>query len=387
MGSITKTTRPGNGNSKPVTTYRAFIRRTVNGKQVSKSKVFRSREQAKDWLRNNEHDGNLTAMAQQRGPTFAALVEQFVHAPADRGTKYWTPKHLEFWREEFGHMPVGEISRRVINAAKAKLLATPASRGGFGGTQATGETLTPATVNRYLASLSSVFNYAVAAEIIDVHPIKAGGVRKLTEGPGRDRILTADEERRLYEAAEASSWPMMRLFLRVLLTTGARRNEVLALKWEHLHFPESVAIVPETKNGDPRALPLVDDVKEALEAAYAARPEGTEYVFHDPRKPSRPKSIDTVWEHVRKRAGLWKDRGDRRSHVVLHTTRHTVPTRLLRRGANVAQVSKLTGHKTLAMLNRYTHLAAQDSVDLVKTLLVDDPAPSPTPPDAADEET
>lgn len=95
MGSIAKTTRLDTATGKPVTTYRAFVRRTVNGKQVSKSQVFRSREQAKDWLRNNEHDGILTTMAQQRGPTFAALVEQFVHTPPDRGTKYWSSKHLE----------------------------------------------------------------------------------------------------------------------------------------------------------------------------------------------------------------------------------------------------------------------------------------------------
>lgn len=180
----------------------------------------------------------------------------------------------------------------------------------------------------------------------------AGKVRKLKENPGRRRILTAEEEQRLYTAAEASSWPMMRLYLRMLLTTGARKSEVLNLRWRDVHLDDSVAILPTSKNGEARALPLVSDVKADLVAAQTVRPIKSYFVFFDPRHPDKTKNVDTIWRLVRERAGLLNDREDRLDRVVLHTTRHTNATKLLRNGANIAQTANITGHKTLAMLKR-----------------------------------
>lgn len=373
MGSITKTSKVDK-NGKTVTTYRAFIRRTVAGKSVSKSKVFASKTEATTWLRNTENDASLAQLGRVRGPTFSDLIEDFVKAPPVRGTKFWTPAQLEFWRDEFGNMKTGEISRGDINAAVAKLQNSTAKRGSFTGTKETGKVLTPATVNRYLASLSSVFNYAINHEIVEVHPLKAGKVKKLKEGGGRRRILTPDEEQRLYDAAKESRWPMMHLFLRVFLTTGARKSEVLKLRWQDVNLDESVAIIPKTKNDDPRALPLVSDVKAALLEAKKVRPLKSDLVFYDPKHPERPKPIKETWDAVRKRAGLYQDREDPLDQVFLHTTRHTVATKLLKKGANIAQTANITGHKTLAMLKRYTHLAAADAVELAQKLLVDDDA-------------
>jgi integrase len=375
MGSITEVrktkTDKTTGKVSSVTTYRAFIRRTVGGKSVSKSKVFATRGKAKEWLRNNENDEALAALGKVSGPTFADLIESFVKAPPKRGTKFWSASHLEFWREQFGQMKTGAISRGDINSAVSILQNKPALRVSAGRVKETNETITPATVNRYLASLSSVLNFALDQEIIEVHPLKAGRVRKLKESKGRRRILTAEEEQRLYYAAAGSSWPMMGLFLRVCLTTAARKSEVLKLRWKDIHLDESIAILPTSKNDEPRALPLLADVKAALVEAQKVRPLASDFVFFDPRHPERPKNIDTVWKFVRERAGLWKDREDALDRVVLHTTRHTVATKLLKKGANIAQTANITGHKTLAMLKRYTHLAAQDAVDLAERMLSD----------------
>lgn len=375
MGSITEVrktkTDKTTGKVSSVTTYRAFIRRTIGGKSVSKSKVFATRGKAKEWLRNNENDEALAALGKVSGPTFADLIESFVKAPPKRGTKFWSASHLEFWREQFGQMKTGAISRGDINSAVSILQNKPALRASAGSVKETNETITSATVNRYLASLSSVLNFAIDQEIIEVHPLKAGKVRKLKESTGRRRILTAEEEQKLYEAAEGSTWPAMRLFLRVCLTTGARKSEVRNLRWRDIHLADSVAILPTTKNGEPRALPLVADVRAALVEAKNGHLLQSDFVFYDPRHPERPKNVDTIWKFVRQRAGLWKDRDDRLDQVVLHSTRHTVATKLLKRGANIAQTANITGHKTLAMLKRYTHLAAQDAVDLAERMLSD----------------
>nr|CUV26865.1 Integrase family protein (modular protein) [Ralstonia solanacearum] len=364
MGSIVTRKAPDGAVS-----YRAFVRRTVNGKQVGKSKVFRTKKEADQWMRDNESTAALTAIGTSTGPTFGALLDAFVVAPPTKGTRYWAASHIDFWRAELGVMKTREIDRGTINTCKAKLMAQQARHHTPDGTKETGKKLTPATVNRYLASLSSVMNFAVQRNIIDHHPMKAGQVRKEQESNGRRRILTQDEERRLYAACEASSWPMMRLFLRVCLTTGARKSEVLRLRWQDVDMARSVAWLHNTKNGDSRAMPLVSDVKASLADADKVRPLKSDYVFYDPRHPERPKEIAEVWKAVRKRAGLWQDRDDPLDQVVLHTTRHTTATKLVRSEKNLAKVQAVTGHKTLAMLSRYTHLDTDDAVDLAERAL------------------
>lgn len=103
--------------------------------------------------------------------------------------------------------------------------------------------------------------------------------------------------------------------------------------------------------------------------ALEAEPRVSEFVFYDPRHPARPKNIATVWTACRKAAGLLKDRDDPLDRVYLHSTRHTAITRLLKGGANLAQAAAVSGHKTVAMLARYSHLAAADSVELAERLL------------------
>lgn len=368
MGSITKR-KSISTSGKTVTTYRAFIRRSVNGKEVSKSKVFDTPTDAKKWLRENESDTGLKAIAGATGPTFGALLDAFVLAPPSKGTKFWLPSHIDFWRAELGAMKTGAIDRGTINACKAKLMVKPATKSTLGGTKDLGKPVTPATVNRYLASLSSVFNFAMQRGVITLHPMKGGAVGKEKESKGRRRILTPAEEQALYAACDASKWAPMRLFLRLCLTTAARKSEVLGLRWDYIDLDRSVAMLPTSKNDDARALPLVGDVKAALIEAKKVRALNSEYVFFDPRRPEQPKNIDALWRAVRQRAGLWQDREDVLDHVVLHSTRHTATTKLVRQEKNIARVQAVTGHKTLAMLGRYTHLDTDEAVILAERAL------------------
>lgn len=371
MGSITKGERLDKATGRKVVVFRAYVRRAG----VSKSKVFRTSSEAKAWLRENEHGLALAEAAKARGKTLAALIEDFALEPPAPGRRYWAPQHLEFWAAQIGALPVREVSRKDINAALATLRTMPAKRGGFGGVKATGATLSAGTVNRYLASLSSVFNFALEREIVDEHPMKGGKVKKLKESNGRRRVLTAEEEVRLMAAAEASTWPMLALFVRLCMTTAARRGEALRLRWRDVNLAESVAILPKTKNDRPRALPLVADVRAALEQAQKVKPLHSDWVFFDPKDPSKPKNIASEWKTCRINAGLYNDRDDPLDRVVLHTTRHTAVTRMLKGGANLAQAAAVSGHQTLAMLKRYEHLAAADAVELAQRLLAGESAP------------
>jgi integrase len=364
MGSIVKIKRTDKATGKTITVHRAYVRREGF---ASKSKVCKTEREAKEWLRNNDAESTLEKAGS--GQLLKELIEDFTMAPAGKGTRYWTNSHLDFWRAQLGNMRVREISRGDINAAKAKLQNKPALRSTPGGSKVTGQRLTAATVNRYLASLSSVFNFAMEREIVDVHPMKGGKVSKLEESGGRTRILNAEEEARLMAAAKTSTWPMLHLFVRTCLTTAARRSEVLKLRWRDLRLEDSIAVLGKTKNGQPRALPLVSDVKTALAAAAKVRPLHSDFVFYNPKNPAKPINPDAVWRKCRQDAGLLNDRDDPLDRVYLHTTRHTGVTKMLKGGANLAQAAVVSGHRTLAMLKRYEHLAAADSVELAERLL------------------
>jgi integrase len=368
MGSIVTVEKADKVSGKKVVRYRAFIRRKG---YAATSATFDTKTEAKEWLRNNEGDGKLIRAS--AGGNFADLVEAFMKAPVTDGTKWRTPSQLDFWLQKFGNMKVGKIGRADINLALASLQVKNAHHRSIDGTiTETDRLITPATVNRYRATLSSVFNYALDHAIVEVNPLRGGKIGKLTESKGRRRILSKEEEQRLYAAADESGWQMMRLFIRMCFTTAARKSEVLRLRWRDINLEDSVAIVPKTKNGDPRALPLVDDVRASLRLAEKIKPLQSDYVFFDPKKPERPKSIDTTWRFVRERAGLFQDQDDPLDQVVLHSTRHTGATRLIKGGANIAQVAAVTGHKSLSQLKRYTHFDTQDSVDLAQRFLSGD---------------
>lgn len=365
MGSIVK--ESVNRGGKQVTRYRAHVRRTGF---KSQSRTFYTHTEAKAWLRNAESDAEQKKDQDKGIYRFSAVADLFAKTPPRRGTKFWSPTHLGYWEEQFGTRDIKTITRADINVSLAALQVKKVERRTITGQiKQTERPISSSTANRYLASLSSVFNFALDAGLIDRHPIKGGQVRKLTEGSGRTRILTAEEEDRLIAEAERSTWPPMALFLRLALTTGARKSELLRLRWTDIDLDRRIAVLPKTKNGEARTLPLVQSVRDELKAAKKVQPLASDLVFFDPKNPIRPKVVETVWKHVRQRAGLEADRADSLDRVVLHSTRHTAATKLIRGGANLIQAAAVTGHKTVSMLSKYTHLGADDVVALADRLL------------------
>ncbi|MBC9071826.1 site-specific integrase [Thauera sp. CAU 1555] len=362
MGSVVEHKRTDKRTGKTVTQYRAHIRRVGFG---SRSKVFATKREALDWIRNNESDNALTKRASAGGKTLASLIEDFIAAGV---CQYASQAHLAYWCDQLGNKLVSEITHGDINGALLSLRTRGGRRFTPDGIKPSGKPLTPATINRYAAALSAVFNFAQAHGVIDAHPMKGGKVKKLKEGPGRQRILTPEEETRLLETARAARWDGMYLFVLMLLTTAARKSEVLNLRWRDLDLGRGIAVLGKTKNGAARALPLVAEVRKGLAELSKVRPINSDFVFYDPKQPGRPKNVDTAWQFVRERAGL-NDSDDPVHRVVLHTTRHTGVTKIIRNGANLAQAALISGHKTLAMLKRYEHLAADDVLQLAEHAL------------------
>jgi integrase len=195
----------------------------------------------------------------------------------------------------------------------------------------------PATVNRELACLKTLFNKAVEWAKLEESPL--GAVKKFKEPPGRERILDAGEARRLVDCADLSIKPV----LIVALNTGMRRNEILSLRWVNVDFVKGFIFIEDSKNGKSRKVPMNAAVFEALHNL----PRKHEYVFFNEETKSHVKDIKTGFKAACRRAEI--------EGLRLHDLRHTAASKMIEAGADLVTVSKILGHSSIQMTMRYAH--------------------------------
>jgi integrase len=206
------------------------------------------------------------------------------------------------------------------------------------------------TVIRELAYFSSIINHARREWGINIqNPIQH--VRKPNSPKGRARILTSAERVNLLQALEPTGrkniWTKPIVIL--ALETAMRRGELLALKWENIDLVRQTALLPDTKNGTARRVPLS---KNAVELLRALPSSITGVVF-----PVKFFTVDAAFKRALKKTDI----GD----FHFHDLRHTAITAMAEKLPNLMELSAVTGHKSLAMLKRYYH---PDVEDLAKKL-------------------
>ena len=173
---------------------------------------------------------------------------------------------------------------------------------------------------------------------------------KLKENPGRDRVLSDDEISRLLTACRLSKSPYLYCFVLASLTTGARQGEILGLEWRHVDFENKLAYLKETKNGRPRSISLADPVIVELMQLYQKRNLAKPLVFASKTAFGKV-DLKKAWQEALKRAKIEDCR--------VHDIRHTFCTLAARQGASNLELATAMGHRTLGMLQRYTHLDVQ----------------------------
>ncbi len=171
------------------------------------------------------------------------------------------------------------------------------------------------------------------------NPIKT--MRLPAPARGRNRRFLGDEEVRLIEAAEYFK-PWLKPLVLLATETAMRRGELLALRWQDVNLVKRVALLRETKNGEPRTVPLSSTAVEVLRGL----PRKSERVF-----PYEGSYVSRWFNAATLRARLDDFR--------FHDLRHEATSRLFELNRfTMLEISLITGHKTLAMLKRYTHLNA-----------------------------
>ena len=207
----------------------------------------------------------------------------------------------------------------------------------------------PGTIRRRLALLAHVFVIARREWGLSSLTNPADNVRLPPPGPPRDRRLVNDEYPRLLAAATAYGGDIGPL-ITWAIETAMRRGEIAAMRWDHLDRKARVLLIPETKTGTPRRVPL----STAALAVLDVRMHGLPRRIDGRVWGMRPDSVSQAFERVCKAAGI--------EGLTFHDLRHEATSRLFEKGLNPMEVAAITGHKTLQMLKRYTHLRAEDLV-------------------------
>lgn len=297
-------------------------------KQVSKT--FSSKSLADQWARTIESQidqGIFVDLTEARTTTLGELIDRYLIevTPTKKGSKQEVYR-LQNLKKHLGQLIVGSIQgKHIANYKDQRLQEGKAS----------------STVLRELCDLSHLFNVAKKDWGIPLTSNPAKLVRRPAVAKGRDRRLTTIEIKQLI-AALAETNEMVAI-VQLAIETGMRRSEILAMTWSNVDIKNRYVVLPDTKNGDLRAVPLSRRAIELLEQL----PRAAETVFL-----TKPDSVSQAFNRACKRLGI--------NDLRFHDLRHEATSRFFEKGLNTMEVSAVTGHKTLAMLKRYTHLKASD---------------------------
>lgn len=202
------------------------------------------------------------------------------------------------------------------------------------------------TVASDLAILSHVYTIARSAwgmaYLVNPVPLARTALPKLPRG--RDRRLEDGEEDRLLKAAS----PLIGSVIRFALATCARRSEIANLEWKDVDLSRRAMLLRLTKNGEPRSVPFSPEALKVLKE-LPRRFDGSVFGLS-------PEGISSGWKRARKVAGI--------PDLEFHDLRHEAISRLVEdTDLDMMEIKAITGHKTLQMLARYTHLRTHRLAD------------------------
>ena len=169
----------------------------------------------------------------------------------------------------------------------------------------------------------------------------------------RSRRLEGDEEDRLLRACKASKSKQIYPLVVLAIETGMRLSELLKLTWLDIDLKNRKIILLETKNGQVRGVPLTKLSVNTLQGIEFQKDSAR--VFHS--WAVRSDGINSAWRTVIKRADL--------VNFHFHDLRHEATSRLFEKGLTAIEVAAITGHKTMSMLMRYTHLTLASLIEKI----------------------
>ncbi len=278
------------------------------------------------------------------GWTFKRFVQE-VYLPWSKVNK--RSYQSDSWRSNvlisfFGARLLTEITPPVIEQFKSHRKSETTKR----------ETKRSATsVNRELELLSHVFTLAQDHGLLAENPCRR--VRKFKLNNRRERVVSAEEEKKLMQALVSPRRSYLRAMVILALHTGMRRGEIGELTWRDVDFVHAQIYVRRIKTGKNGHVPMNRTVKELLDSLPRAAGDEATKLFE-------VKWIESAWRKVCAETKI--------TDLRFHDLRHTFATRLLQAGASLQIVRDFLGHTSASTTLRYTHSSSDAMRDAVTAL-------------------
>ncbi|MBA3998083.1 MAG: hypothetical protein C0466_13080 [Candidatus Accumulibacter sp.] len=326
--------------------WQAIVRRKG---RPAESKTFRTKTEAQIWSQGIEADierGVFQSTSEAERTTFADIVKRFKEEFAPHQYRK-RDDEKEAWRfqldrlnEFFGPYSLAAIDQKLVASYRDNRIKPPVSskRKGVG----------ESTVRKELYMLSKVFGFCEIECDIALprgNPVKR--VRKPTDGKARDRRITPTEWAALERECKKSRNPWLAPALELAVETAMRQGELLNLEWKDIDRQHRLALLLDTdkiKNEEARSVPLSSRALKVIDSL----PRSTDKVF-----PVERLTLYHAFVAACKRANI--------TDYTWHDLRHECLSRLAERGdLSMLDLAAISGHKTLQMLKRYTHLQAEN---------------------------
>lgn len=323
----------------------------------AQSATFSNITMAKKWAQQTEaaiREGRYFKTAEARRHTLAELIDRYIleilpHKPRSKAQQ---EAQLKWWKAQIGAHMLSDVTPALLAEYRGRLANT-----------STGRKIprSPSTVIRYLAVLSHAFTIAVREwGWLEDNPMRK--VTKPKEPKGRVRFLSEDEIEKLLKACKHSDCTVLYPIVVLAVSTGMRYGEIMGLRWQDIDLEMGRIILPDTKNGERRNVPITGHAYECIKELSKVRRIDTNLVFpgRNIGEKARPFEIRKSWNNALEVAEIKDFR--------FHDLRHTAASYLAMSSASLSEIAGVLGHKTLQMVQRYAHLSEAHTTKVVKTL-------------------
>ncbi|OQW42963.1 MAG: recombinase XerD [Proteobacteria bacterium SG_bin4] len=273
--------------------------------------------------------------------TFADLFADYIERHSKLHKKTWTEDEEKF-RNHIGSA-IGNKKLSSIDKNDISMIHAAITKKG-----------NPATANRVLALISSVFGWAMSIGIWNGNP--ASGIKRNRE-KSRDRFIQGDEFPRFFKSLGEEQNDTIRDYVLMSLLTGARRSNVLSMRWKDINFDRAEWRIQETKNGTPQTVTLSD---ESIHVLRNRKPGGDAvFVFPGTGKSGHLEEPKKGWKRILERAGI--------ENLRIHDLRRTLGSWQAKTGASLAIIGKSLNHKNHTTTAIYARLDLDPVRDSVNT--------------------
>jgi integrase len=305
--------------------WRVRIRRRGHPVQT---KTFETKADAEAWARQIENEmdrGIFVSRAEAEKTTLKEALDRYIEE--------YIPRLKECQREtnRASNLQKRDISCKIMASIRSKDIADFRKEREAEGVKGN-------TIRLDFALISHLFNYARSEWGMEClqNPVELAVKPKVDKG--RERRLEKEEEKKLLKFSALN----FKNVIRFALATAMRREEIASLKWKNVNIEERYLLLPDTKNGEARTIPLSVEALQIL--STLPHNESQQEVFS-----MTSGAITQAMQAACKKANL--------ENLHFHDLRHEATSRLFENtDLDLMEIRAITGHKTLQMLVRYTHL-------------------------------